>query len=48
MNAIADTITLADIEAAAERIASRVRRTPCLRPRYIRDPLRTVSSGEPR
>ncbi len=41
MNAIADTITLADIEAAAERIASRVRRTPCLRTRYIRDPLRT-------
>ena len=33
-------ITLADIEAAAERIGKRVRRTPCLRTRYIREPLR--------
>ncbi len=40
MSALADTITLADVEAAAERIAGRVRRTPCLRTRYIRDPLR--------
>lgn len=40
MSELADTITLADIEAAAERISSRVRRTPCLRTRYIRDPLR--------
>ena len=35
-----NTITLADIEAAAERIGKRVRRTPCLRTRYIRKPLR--------
>ena len=34
------TITLADIEAAAERIGKRVRRTPCLRSRFIREPLR--------
>ncbi len=34
------TITLADIEAAAERIGKRVRRTPCLRTRFIREPLR--------
>lgn len=34
------TITLADIEAAAERIAKRVRRTPCLRTRFVREPLR--------
>lgn len=40
MNALANTISLADIEAAAERISGRVRRTPCLRTRYIRDPLR--------
>jgi threonine dehydratase len=40
MSALADTITLADIEAAAERISGRVRRTPCLRTRYIRNPLR--------
>ena len=33
-------ITLADIEAAAERIANRVRRTPCLRSRFIREELR--------
>ncbi len=33
-------ITLADVEAAAERIGNRVRRTPCLRTRYIREPLR--------
>ncbi len=32
-------VTLADIEAAAERIKSRVRRTPCLRARYLRAPL---------
>lgn len=41
MSGLADTITLADVEAAAERISTRVRRTPCLRTRYIRDPLRT-------
>jgi threonine dehydratase len=40
MSALADTITLADIAAAAERISGRVRRTPCLRTRYIRNPLR--------
>ena len=32
-------VTLADIEAAAERIKGRVRRTPCLRARYLREPL---------
>ncbi len=32
-------VTLADIEAAAERIKDRVRRTPCLRARYLREPL---------
>jgi threonine dehydratase len=41
MSELADTITLGDVEAAAERISSRVRRTPCLRTRYIRDPLRS-------
>lgn len=41
MSGLADTITLVDVEAAAERISSRVRRTPCLRTRYIRDPLRS-------
>ncbi|NKB50184.1 MAG: pyridoxal-phosphate dependent enzyme [Alphaproteobacteria bacterium] len=41
MKALAESVTLADVEAAAERIASRVRRTPCLRTRYIRDPLRS-------
>ena len=40
MSGLADTVTLADVEAAAERISSRVRRTPCLRTRYVRDPLR--------
>ncbi len=33
-------ITLADIEAAAERIGHRVRRTPCLMTRFVREPLR--------
>ncbi|MDA0241342.1 MAG: threonine/serine dehydratase, partial [Proteobacteria bacterium] len=33
-------ITLAEIEAAAERISGRVRRTPCLRSRFISEPLR--------
>ena len=33
-------IQFADIEAAAERISNRVRRTPCLRSRFIRNPLR--------
>lgn len=37
---MADEITFADIEQAAERIGSRVRRTPCLRSRFIREPLR--------
>lgn len=32
-------VTLADIEAAAERIKGRVRRTPCLRARYLRQAL---------
>jgi len=32
-------VTLADIEAAADRIKDRVRRTPCLRARYLREPL---------
>ncbi len=32
-------VTLADIEAAAERIKGRVRRTPCLRARFLREPL---------
>lgn len=32
-------VTLADIEAAAERIKNRVRRTPCLRARFLREPL---------
>lgn len=41
MSGLADSVTLADVEAAAERISSRVRRTPCLRTRYIRDPLRS-------
>ncbi len=31
--------TLDDIEAAAERIKDRVRRTPCLRTRHIREPV---------
>ncbi len=35
-----NAVTLADIEAAAERIGNRVRRTPCLRSRFIREPLR--------
>lgn len=33
-------ITFEEVEQAAERISSRVRRTPCLRSRFIRDPLR--------
>lgn len=37
---MSNDITFADVEAAAERISSRVRRTPCLRSRFIRDPLR--------
>lgn len=37
---MSDPITLADIEAAAERIGGRVRRTPCLRTRFIRNELR--------
>jgi len=32
-------VTLDDIEAAAERIKARVRRTPCLRTRFIREPV---------
>ena len=40
MTVMADSITFADIEAAAERIGGRVRRTPCLRTRFIRNPLR--------
>ena len=32
-------ITLDDVEAAAERIKNRVRRTPCLKTRFIRNPI---------
>ena len=32
-------VTLDDIEAAAERIKDRVRRTPCLRSRFTREPI---------
>lgn len=32
-------VTLDDVEAAAERIKDRVRRTPCLRTRFIREPI---------
>ena len=32
-------ITLEDVKAAAERIKDRVRRTPCLRTRFIRNPI---------
>ena len=35
-----DDITFEEIEQAAERIGNRVRRTPCLRSRFIREPLR--------
>jgi len=34
-----DPVTLDDVEAAAERIKDRVRRTPCLRARFIREPI---------
>ena len=37
---MSNLITFADIEAAADRISNRVRRTPCLRSRFIRNPLR--------
>jgi threonine dehydratase len=37
---MSDDITFAEIEQAAERISGRVRRTPCLRSRFIREPLR--------
>lgn len=37
---MSDEITFEEIEQAAERIGSRVRRTPCLRSRFIREPLR--------
>ena len=36
MDVAAGPVTLADIEAAAERIKDRVRRTPCLRSRFNR------------
>ncbi len=35
-----NAVTLADIEAAAERIGDHVRRTPCLRTRFVREELR--------
>jgi len=38
MDAQTPPVTLDDIEAAAERIKDRVRRTPCLRTRFIREP----------
>ena len=31
--------TFDDIEAAADRIKDRVRRTPCLRTRFVRNPI---------
>ena len=40
MDAIAHPVGFAEIEEAAERIKNRVRRTPCLRTRFIREPLR--------
>ncbi len=39
MDSAIGPVTLNDIEAAAERIKDRVRRTPCLRARYLRQPL---------
>jgi threonine dehydratase len=39
MDVPAGPVTLTDIEAAAERIKNRVRRTPCLRSRFNRTPL---------
>ncbi len=39
MAATVSPVDLDDIEAAAERIKNRVRRTPCLRTRFIRDPV---------
>ena len=41
MDAIAPPVTFADIEAAAERIKDRIRRTPCLRTRFVHEPLRS-------
>lgn len=38
MDAQTPPVTLDDIEAAADRIKDRVRRTPCLRTRFIREP----------
>ena len=43
MDAAIPTVTFDDIEAAAERISGRVRRTPCLRSRFNRDPLHAGS-----
>ncbi len=40
MNALVDPVNFADIEGAAERNKDCVRRTPCLRARFIREPLR--------
>ena len=40
MDALAQSVSIADIDDAAERIKNRVRRTPCLRTRFIREPLR--------
>ena len=40
MDAAMGGVTLDDIEAAAERISGRVRRTPCIRSRFNLDPLR--------
>ena len=42
MDAIAHPVSFADIEDAAERIKNRVRRTPCLRTRFIREPCATA------
>ena len=46
MDAAAGGVTLDDIEAAAERIGGRVRRTPCIRSRFNLNPLDPSSGGE--
>ena len=40
MNALVDSVNFADIEDAAERNKNRIRRTPCLRARFVSTPLR--------
>ena len=46
MNAATGGVTLDDIEAAAERIRGRVRRTPCIRSRFNLNPLNPPWDGE--